>query len=237
MLTSVEKKGASDTSATQAYNHLLEILLRMRQCCNHWQLCGERVTNLMAELWRQKTVDLTAENKKALQDILQVQIESQEDCAICLETLHTPVITTCGHSFGQECIAKVIEGQHKCPMCRAELKDETVLVPPMHEHGDETADAEMDVNQSSSKLDSLVQILHATKVRNEKTIVFSQWTHFLDIVQPRLDREGYKYCRLDGTMSATQRDAALHALETEPEMHDYACFPRCLRGCTQPYCC
>ena len=125
----------------------------MRQCCNHWQLCGERITNLLAQLEEQKTVDLNPENKKALQDILQLQIESQEDCAVCLETLHNPVITTCGHSFGQECISKVIEQQQKCPMCRAELKDETCLVPPAHECGDEGADDQMDVTQSSSKLE------------------------------------------------------------------------------------
>lgn len=45
----------------------------------------------MAQFEKTKTVALTPENKKALQDILQVQIESQEDCAVCLETLHNPV--------------------------------------------------------------------------------------------------------------------------------------------------
>ena len=194
-------------------SHLLEVLLRMRQCCNHWQLCGERVTDLLAQLQKSKTVDLTPENKKALQDILQVQIESQEDCAICLESLHNPVITTCAHSFGRECIARVIETQHKCPMCRAELKDETVLVEPTNDCGDEEKDDEMDLTQSSSKVESMMKILEATKAKGDKTVVFSQWTKFLDIVQARLDREGYRYCRLDGTMSAAKRDAALHTLE------------------------
>jgi SWI/SNF-related matrix-associated actin-dependent regulator of chromatin subfamily A3 len=36
-------------------------------------------------------------------------------------------------------------------------------------------------------------------------------------VQARLDREGFKYCRLDGTMSARLRDQALHALEEDPD--------------------
>lgn len=36
-------------------------------------------------------------------------------------------------------------------------------------------------------------------------------------MQVRLDREGFKYCRLDGTMSAGLRDQALHALEDDPK--------------------
>ena len=205
-----------DKVASGAYMHILEILLRLRQCCNHWTLCGERLTNLLAQLETQKTVALTPENKKALQEVLQVQIESHEDCAICLETLHTPVITTCSHAFGRECISKVIETQHKCPMCRAELVDESVLVEPAC-GGEEAADDDLDLTQSSSKLEALVRILEATKGEGNKTIIFSQWTRFLDIVQSRLEREGYKFCRLDGTMSASKRDDALISLEQDDD--------------------
>ncbi len=211
------KHGRTGKGAGEAFRHLLEILLRMRQCCNHWQMCGERITNLLAQLEEQKTVDLTPENKKALQDMLQIHIESQEECPICFETLHNPVITTCGHAFGQECISKVIEIQKKCPMCRAELNDDTCLVAPQHDCGDEKADDEMDLTQSSSKLDAMMEILKATKTEGDKTIIFSQWTRFLDIVQARLDRDRYKYCRIDGTMKAPERDAALQRLEKDSE--------------------
>jgi SWI/SNF-related matrix-associated actin-dependent regulator of chromatin subfamily A3 len=211
-----KKQGHKGKGAGEEFQHLLEILLRMRQCCNHWQLCGERITNLLAQLDEQKTVDLTPENRRALQDMLQIQIESQEDCAVCLETLHNPVITTCGHFFGQECISKVIETQKKCPMCRAELADDKCLVAPANDCGDEGADDDMDLAQSSSKLETMMEILGATKSREgDKTIIFSQWTRFLDIVQVRLDRECYKYCRIDGTMKAQQRDEALQTLEND----------------------
>lgn len=218
MLKSVENMGHNGgESRSQQYAHLLEILLRMRQCCNHWELCSERVTNLMSQLERQKTVVMTPENAKALQEALQLQIESQEDCPICFETLHNPVITNCGHFFGRGCIMRAIEDQHRCPMCRAELRDESVLVGPAIEGGDQEADNEMDLMASSSKLECMMEILAATRLsgKGEKTIIFSQWTRFLDIVQARLDREGYKYCRLDGTMAALKRDAALEALEND----------------------
>ncbi|KAF7185206.1 Helicase-like transcription factor [Pseudocercospora fuligena] len=218
LMTSYDKKkAAAGQSTSGAYNHLLEVLLRMRQCCNHWQLCGERVTNLLAQLEASKNVELTPENKKALQDVLRVQIESSEDCAICLDTLHQPVITTCGHAFGRSCIEKVIETQQKCPMCRAPLKDDGSLVEPANEYGDERADDDIDLTQSSSKVDALVKILAANQTSGNKTIVFSQWTSFLDIVKTRLDQEGYKCCRLDGTMNVQQRDKGIRALGDDAE--------------------
>lgn len=181
----------------------------------HWQLCGERVTNLLAQISdEKKTVELNPENAKALQGVLQLSIESQDDCAICLETLHEPVITTCAHSFGKECIMKVVEQQHRCPMCRAELTEE-MIVSPRNDCGDESADDDLDLTQSSSKLERMMQILNASRDSGNKTVVFSQWTRFLDIVQSRLDREGLKYCRIDGTMSAGQRDASLQSLAND----------------------
>ncbi|SMR50835.1 unnamed protein product [Zymoseptoria tritici ST99CH_1E4] len=215
LMMKYEQNAAAGAKTTATYNHVLEVLLRMRQCCNHWGLCKERVSRLLAQLEKQAVVDLNPENTKALRDILQVQIESAEECAICLETLHEPVITACGHSFGKDCIVRVIEGQHKCPMCRAGLKDETCLVKPATETGDEKADDEVDLHQSSSKLEGIVKILQATKT--DKTIVFSQWTSFLDIVSARLDKDGVKYCRLDGTMNVAKRDEAIEALNSDPK--------------------
>ena len=102
--------------AQQTYRHLLEILLRMRQVCNHWKLCGERISALMKLLEQQKTVDLRPENCRALQEMLRISIEAREDCPVCLEDLHDPVITHCAHAFGKDCILRVIETQHRCPL-------------------------------------------------------------------------------------------------------------------------
>ncbi|USW47317.1 Putative helicase, Zinc finger, RING-type, Zinc finger, RING/FYVE/PHD-type, HIRAN [Septoria linicola] len=215
MMERYQRTSASGHGGGNAYNHLLEILLRMRQVCNHWKLCSQRVLDLMAKLEAEKTVELNPENVAALRQVLQVQIDSSAECAVCLETLHNPVITTCGHAFGRECIAKVIEGQHKCPFCRAELKDEASLVEP-DEFGDsDTGDALLaNESEDSTKVNGLISILKATP-SGEKVVIFSQWTSFLDIIEGRLDREGFKFCRIDGTMPAPRRDIALDALNND----------------------
>jgi SWI/SNF-related matrix-associated actin-dependent regulator of chromatin subfamily A3 len=138
-------------------------------------MCSERVTNLMEQIQKQKVVELTPENMKALQDMLSLSIQSQEECAVCLDDLHNPVITPCAHVFGRECIERVIETQKKCPMCRAELKDNSVLVQPANDFGDEARDDSIDFDASSTKLEALIEILKASKGTGNKTVVFSQW--------------------------------------------------------------
>ena len=219
LLHTVQKNQTKSNGKGQdTYRHLLEMLLRLRQVCNHWKLCGERVSSVLAALEAQKVVDLTPENRKALQNMLQISIESREDCPICLEELHNPVITACAHVFGSDCIERVIETQHRCPMCRAEPLELESLVKPAVDLGETSDRKNIDIDTSSSKVEALLSILKASsKKPGTKTVIFSQWTSFLNIIQAQLEANGYKYARIDGTMSANKRDASLTALETDPE--------------------
>ena len=210
-------KGTGDN-----YRHLLEILLRLRQVCNHWKLCGERVTEILSILETQKTVDLTPENRAALQAMLQLSIESHEDCSVCLEPLHNPVITHCAHVYGADCIEKVIEMQQKCPMCRAELPDTSKLVKPLIELGESYSDIpEIDPETTSSKIEELVKIISASQKKDPetKTVIFSQWTSFLNIIQSRLASifPDMTIARIDGSMPPRARDAALQSLNEDPD--------------------
>lgn len=209
------RQGKSKDSAGE-YRHLLEVLLRIRQCCNHWRLVGEkRVHQLLDLLENGGTIDLTPENKAALQQMLQLSIETQEDCPVCIDNLKDPVITTCAHIFCFGCIERVIDTQHKCPMCRNDLPDINRLVKPAKE----AVKPEIDVDASSSKIEALLSILKASskKYPGDKTVIFSQWVSFIEIVQAQLVAKGYKFTRLDGSMPALARDAALEKFESDPE--------------------
>ncbi|KAL1654740.1 hypothetical protein SLS61_002489 [Didymella pomorum] len=209
------------------YRHLLEVLLRMRQLCNHWQLVGEeRLESIMRQLEAEGVVHLTAENKEALQKMLQLSIDSQEDCPICFDTYKEPVITKCAHIFCTPCLERVIELQGKCPMCRAELESfsSTTVKPAVETSAkpEPTAASAADKasleKNTSSKVEQLLHILAASaKDKTNKTIIFSQWTSFLDLVQVHLASAGYKSTRIDGSMSAVTRDAALEVLDNDPD--------------------
>lgn len=200
-----------------AYRHILEILLRLRQVCCHWKLTGSRVSDLLSVLANDKVVELNKENVAALQVLLQLSIDSRDECSICLEELHKPVITACKHVFGRECIERTIDLQHKCPMCRAHLVDKECLVKPAEEEK-AVDDEEIDVETKSSKTEALLKILQASrKDPKSKVVIFSQWTSFLNIIQAQLTEAGMKYARIDGTMNARTRDAGMAALESDPD--------------------
>jgi SWI/SNF-related matrix-associated actin-dependent regulator of chromatin subfamily A3 len=209
-----KKQGKAGSDASKAYRHLLETLLRLRQICNHSQLVGE--DRLKALEGIDGIVDLTSENKEILLKMLNLSIESQEDCPICIDTLADPVITLCTHTFCFACIEKVIDGQHKCPMCRAPLDDFTKLLRPATEV--EPSDS-FEIRESSSKVEALLSILKASHATpGNKTIIFSQWTRFLDVISIQLQKHNYRFVRIDGTMSATARDSSMASLESDPKV-------------------
>ncbi|KAK1598293.1 SNF2 family domain-containing protein [Colletotrichum navitas] len=207
---------ANASGAKGQFQNVLERLLRLRQVCNHWTLCRKRINDLLAVLEGQSVVALNSENIKLLQEALRLYIETQEDCAVCLDTLNNPVITHCKHVFCRGCISKVIEAQHKCPMCRNQLGEDALLEPAPE--GDEENDENFDGDAKSSKTEALLKILQATtKDPKSKVIIFSQWTSFLTIIQNQLVEAGYKFTRIDGSMTASKRDAAIHALDHDPD--------------------
>ena len=62
---------------------------------------------------------------------------------------------------------------------------------------------------NSAKVDYLIEQLSGLVDEGHSSLVFSQFTRFLDILRAHLDAEGIVYSYLDGSMSAKQRAAAV----------------------------
>nr|CDI56793.1 helicase-like transcription factor hltf [Melanopsichium pennsylvanicum 4]SNX88013.1 related to ULS1 \ len=72
----------------------------------------------------------------------------------------------------------------------------------------------------STKIRKMLALLSAIRNadRTEKTIVFSQFTSFLNIVEPHLKRNSYRYVRYDGSMKPQDREAALERIRNDPNV-------------------
>ncbi len=50
------------------------------------------------------------------------------DCCVCMEPIKRRFMLPCGHAFHRKCIRKWLQENNTCPVCRANVIEETVLV-------------------------------------------------------------------------------------------------------------
>ncbi|KAJ3328022.1 hypothetical protein HDU76_010727 [Blyttiomyces sp. JEL0837] len=154
-----------DGEGQQSYANILEVLMRLRQTCDHISLLGARkvlVQKAVARVFQRvgktsgdEKITINDEEMRRLLDILRENAE--EDCAVCLDTLNRPVVTRCGHFFCHECIVGVINAQRAqdspCPMCRAPLKENLLIELPPPSADDHSSEAD----EESNEVDTMVK--------------------------------------------------------------------------------
>lgn len=79
---------------------------------------------------------------------------------------------------------------------------------------------------SSSKIREIVNILHK-EASEHKFIVFSQFTSMLDLVEPYLRKEGFRFVRYDGQMKNDAREESLHRLRNDKNTRILLCSLKC----------
>lgn len=72
--------------------------------------------------------------------------------------------------------------------------------------------------ESSAKIDVTLDLLRTIRddKPGEKTLVFSLWTSFLDLLEIPLREEGFRYLRYDGGMSSGERDDSVRRFAEDP---------------------
>ncbi|KAG6926490.1 helicase like transcription factor, partial [Chelydra serpentina] len=196
------------------YADVLGVLLRLRQLCCHPHLCTNtsssscQIGDSTPEELREKLV-----NKMKLV----LSSGSDEECAICLDSLNLPVITHCAHVFCKPCICEVIQSEQpnaKCPLCRNELRVEHLVEYPLEESESsiEKGDREW---ISSSKINALMHALIDLRKQNPavKCLIVSQFTTFLSLIETPLKESGFVFTRLNGSMTQKKRVQAIQSFQ------------------------
>jgi SNF2 family DNA or RNA helicase len=70
---------------------------------------------------------------------------------------------------------------------------------------------------SSVKIRHMIQHLNEIK-HTAKSIIFSQWTSMLDLVEIALTKANVEYVRFDGSMSRKDRDTTLQKFKNDPDL-------------------
>ncbi|XP_075617925.1 helicase-like transcription factor isoform X2 [Balearica regulorum gibbericeps] len=220
---SVKKEGRaaisrffSEGTVLAHYADILGVLLRLRQLCCHPRLCMNTSSSFSAD---NKTPE---ELHEALVSKMKLVLSSgsDEECAVCLESLTLPVITRCAHVFCKPCIFEVIRSEQpnaKCPLCRNELRVEHLVECPLEEEADSTNGKKSDPEWiSSSKINALMHALIELRRDNPtaKCLIVSQFTNFLSLIENPLKESGFAFTRLDGSMAQKKRVEAIQCFQS-----------------------
>ncbi|KXN73809.1 hypothetical protein CONCODRAFT_3219 [Conidiobolus coronatus NRRL 28638] len=213
------------------YANIFELITKMRLAANHPDLILKRVPPKES-------------GKEALTEMSTTMI-----CSICHDEAEDAIMAKCKHIFCREDIRQYIETSieriPKCPACFAAITID-LAQPTINQQSEEKQLIEgekylnkkesgqdfrtsivnridMSTWRSSTKIEALVEELHKLRSQNHsiKSIVFSQFVNFLDLINWRLHRAGFACCRLDGRMQPAQRDAVIR---TFMERHEFTVF-------------
>lgn len=77
-----------------------------------------------------------------------------------------------------------------------------------------------DLCKGAAKVDQLLKILQKQRVEGGKTLVFSQFTQYLDVIALALQHAGYGYVRLDGGVKVEERAAIVKRFSSKDSRTD-----------------
>ncbi|KAK0637382.1 RAD5-like protein [Bombardia bombarda] len=157
----------------------------------------------------------------------QIRDEAVNECPICAEEpMIDQTVTGCWHSACKNCLLDYIKHQTdrheipRCFQCRGVINERDLFEVVRHDDDPQSAilgqEARISLqrlgaNNSSAKIVSLIKHLRDLRRDNPtmKSVVFSQFTSFLSLIEPALTRANMHFLRLDGSMAQKARAAVL----------------------------
>lgn len=151
-------------------------------------------------------------------------------CTICDEPAEDAIQSRCRHDFCRRCVTDYIESfdskdTAECPRCHIALSID--LEQPTKEQEAESIKKTSIINRismenwtSSTKIETLLYELYKqrSKSHTPKSIIFSQFTSMLQLVEWRLRHAGFNTVMLDGTMTPAQRQNSINHFMTNADV-------------------
>ncbi|XP_039139181.1 DNA repair protein RAD5B [Dioscorea cayenensis subsp. rotundata] len=207
------------------YASILELLLRLRQCCNHPFLVMSRGDNQeyadlnklarhFLEGTTQNSVNSTssAPTRAFVEEVVEgIRRGEVTECPICLESASDdPVLTPCAHRMCRECLLSSWRSPSggPCPICRKPLTKTDLITCPTESRFQVDVVKNWKESSKVTKLLKCLQSIHNAGL-GEKSIIFSQWTSFLDLLEIPLKKKSVGFLRFDGKLSQKQREKVL----------------------------
>ena len=149
---------------------------------------------------------------KILSQMKNQEIDEEEKCAICLDNIDNPTLTSCGHLFCYDCLTLCLNNKKLCPMCKTDLTGKEILTTykkPLVA----TEAVNPLIQKYGSKLGKAISIIRTLVALPEsRIIVFSQWDDMLTLIGKTLSENGVGNCFVKGNVWA--RNKAIKKFKT-----------------------
>ncbi|KAL2020800.1 hypothetical protein VTK56DRAFT_7893 [Thermocarpiscus australiensis] len=177
------------------------------------------------------TDDGTDTNAFGAHVLAQIRDEAVNECPICAEEpMVEQTVTGCWHSACKNCLLDYIKHQTdrhetpRCFQCREVINSRDLFEVVRHDddpdvamfgQGPRISLQRLGMANSSAKVVALIN--HLRELRKEdptvKSVVFSQFTSFLSLIEPALTRANIHFVRLDGSIAQKARAAVLNEFQ------------------------
>lgn len=157
--------------------------------------------------------------------LAEIRDEAERECPLCFEEpMNDQVVTGCWHSACKKCLLDFIKHETdrgatpRCFNCRKDIVQRDLFEVVRHEDEVDFATGKtrislqrLGTNSSSAKVAALISNLRSLRKEHPamKSVVFSQFTSFLSLIEPALTQANVKFLRLDGSMAQRARAAVL----------------------------
>ncbi len=178
----------------------------------------------LIERFTATTDDATDSNVFGAHVLEQIRDETDDECPLCYEEpMIEQTVTGCWHSACKKCLLDYIAHQTdkgeipRCFNCREPLITRDIFEVLKDDSDPDIVDGKPKISlhrlgaNSSAKISALLTHLKALRkeLPGTKSVVFSQFTSFLSLIEPALTRSSIPFLRLDGSMVQTARAAVL----------------------------
>jgi len=152
-------------------------------------------------------------------------------CNICDEVAEEAIRSKCKHDFCRACVKSYVQsveendGEADCPRCHIPLSID--FDQPDIEQDEDVVKKSSIINRidmknwtSSTKIEMLIYDLWKLRSKKQtlKSIVFSQFTSMLQLIEWRLRRAGFNTVMLDGSMTPIQRQKSIEHFMNNPDV-------------------
>ncbi|KAL7547677.1 hypothetical protein ACHAWF_010962 [Thalassiosira exigua] len=230
--TAMEAILDDDSKALKNYSVIFEKLLRLRQACCSGLLLSQERRDIAVRLWDEmaktsdKKLKLSAEEGLALLEKLKSAFSEEPgslpECGVCLMEMEEAdgiILKQCGHVFCKLCINQVLTKMSSkcCPYCRASFAEGDIVDMKRASNAAKDKTEEPTDNLkfgTPPKIQALLGAIQGMQA-DEKGVIFSQFTCHLDIIGDAMREAGHSFVRIDGSVAAPKRIAAISSFNAD----------------------